>query len=217
VRALRQAFDDIQSIDFFQAEGRDAAAAALAALERRAAGEQGAMGAQGSQEKLRAAEFKNRLWVTRPRPGIDRMGCAWLIRRFIDSRARFGFAAKLEKASKAIPFDMFGARFAHQGSDCSFETLIREFAISDPAIPRLAQIVHALDLKDDKFAPPEAAAVGRLVEGLRHLYSNDQELLDRGAAIFEALYCSFSGEPAGAGHRAKGTRGGRARRRGAAS
>jgi hypothetical protein len=192
---LRERLAAIQALDFFHASGRDEAEAALAALDRERKGEH-EMSTAAGEGRLRAADFRNRLWVTRPRPGVDRMSSAWLIRRFIDSRARFVFAAAPGGHPKAVPFDMFGVEFGHQGNACTFETLVRLFGLATPAVRRVAQIVHDLDLKDAKNEPEEAAAVGRMVEGLREMHGRDSELLARGMEMFEALYRSFSGEGA---------------------
>ena len=93
--------------------------------------------------------YQGRLWITRPRPGVDRMSSAWLIRQFIDPRARFGFAADQHTVpEQGVPFDMFGVEFSHQGDGCTFETLCTAFGIRNPAVSRIASIVHDLDLKD---------------------------------------------------------------------
>ena len=147
------------------------------------------------------AAFEGRLWITRPRPGVDRMASAWLIRRFIDPRARFGFAADRESvAAGAVPFDMFGVEFSHQGEGCTFETLCSVFAIDEPALSRIAGIVHDLDLKDGRFGAPESGAVGAMVAGLRLAYQDDQALLAQGMILFDSLYRSFerSGRTTGA-------------------
>ena len=133
--------------------------------------------------------FRQRTWVTRPRPGIDRMSSAWLIRRFIDPKARFRFAEK--PAGAAVPFDMYGVEFGHQGDHCTFETLVARFGIANPAVKRLAQVVHDLDLKEERYGLPEGPALGRMVEGLRRMYTDDGELLERGMTLMEALYQSF--------------------------
>ena len=124
------------------------------------------------------------------------MSSAWLIRRFIDPKARFSFADKPTARGKQIPFDMYGVAFGHQGDACTFETLTRHYKIADPAVRHISRIVHDLDLKDDKFQAAETSAVGALVEGLRQMYSNDQELLREGIKMFEALYQSISKKPA---------------------
>ena len=130
------------------------------------------------------------------------MASAWLIRRLIDPEARFGFAADRDAVSgNAIPFDMFGVDFSHQSDGCTFETLRAAFGIQEPAISRLAAIVHDLDLKDARYGAPEAAAVGTVIEGLQLVHGDDETLLTQGMALFEALYRAFeqSARPAGPG------------------
>ena len=143
-------------------------------------------------------KFRDRIWITRPRPGIDRMSTAWLIRRFIDPRARFRFAEKPEKSAAGVPFDMFGVEFSHQGNRCTFETVAQRFGISSPPVDWLGRIVHDIDLKDDSYAEDEAPAIGRLVDGLRQMYADDQELLERGITMFAALYRSYEDHRKGA-------------------
>ena len=145
-------------------------------------------------------------WVTRPRPGVDRMASAWLIQRFIDPQARFAFADQPPSGDrKRIPFDMFGVEFGHHGERCSFEVLRDHFAIDDAGIRHLAKIVHDVDLKDERYGPPEAPIVARMVEGLRATYSDDAELLQHGMAMFAALYESLR-EPAGTPRKTRHTR-----------
>jgi hypothetical protein len=200
VRTLRERWTEVVAVDFFGAPRRDEAAAALDQLERMLAGSGPRAGIRATEgDILMAEKFRECIWVTRPRPGIDRMGSGWLIRRFIDPRARFRFGEKPEKSAATVPFDMFGVEFSHQGNRCTFETLTRRFAISSPAVNWLAQIVHDLDLKDDRYALPEASAIGRLVDGLRQMYADDSELLERGIAMFEALYRSYEDHRQGAG------------------
>jgi hypothetical protein len=120
------------------------------------------------------------------------MSSAWLIRRFVDPQARFGFAADRESVpANAIAFDMFGVELSHQGGGCTFETLCTEFEIAGPAIDRIAQIVHDLDLKDARFGAPEAPTLGAVIEGLRLSTPDDDTLLAQGIALFESLYRSF--------------------------
>lgn len=140
-------------------------------------------------------EYQHRTWITRPRPGVDRFSSAWLIRRFIDPAARFGFATAPEKVPGAIPFDMYqSGGFRHEGDRCTFEVLQEAFAIKDAAVGRIAEIVHDLDLKDDRFQSPDGPTIGRLVEGLRASIPDDAQLLAQGIALFEALYLSFQPE-----------------------
>jgi hypothetical protein len=187
VHMLTERVQAIRAIDFFHAPMGDAAADALAALEQRLAGPTSAPGE--GQMPLQSRMFANRRWVTRPRPGVDRMASAWLIRRFIDSKATFAFAA--EPSEHDVAFDMYTGEFSHHRDLCTFEVLAQRFGIRDPAVGRVAQIVHDLDMKENRYSAPEAPAVSRMIEGLRQLHADDATLLEQGMAMFEALARSF--------------------------
>ena len=188
----RQRLAAIERIDFFGSAGRDRVVSLLAELEAAS----GAGGGKGKTQKAidgGTEEYAGRLWLTRPRPGVDRMASAWLIRRFVDATARFGFLSDVKAApANAVPFDMFGAGFGHEGDHCTFETLQARFDIRDPAVTRLAEIVHDLDLKDGRFGPPEATTVGATIDGLQLSCADDERLLEHGMVMFEALYRSFA-------------------------
>lgn len=136
---------------------------------------------------LRRADFRGKLWITRPRPHIDRVACAWLIRRFIDPKARFGFLP----ARDAIAFDMPDVDFTHHGDDCTFETLVKRFGIRDAAVGAIAEIVHDADIKDGKFGRPEAAGVDAAVRGLTRIQKNDSKVLDMGFTVFDSLFAQL--------------------------
>jgi hypothetical protein len=137
-------------------------------------------------------QFLNRQWITRPRPGIDRVSSAWLIRRFIDSRAHFLFGPDPDAHAKAVPFDMFCPQgFGHRGEDCTFETLCKEFAIREKKVKRIAQIIHDADLGDDKFGRPEGEGLDRVLKGWAKQDLPDDELLRRGMDLIEGLYDSL--------------------------
>ena len=143
-------------------------------------------------ERLTTPSFKGRTWVTRPRPGVDRMSSAWLIRRFIDPKARFGFRSNPPApAAREVPFDMFGVEFGHDGGRCTFEVLADRFGIDDRAVTRIGEIVHDVDLKDNRYGHPESAVVHELVEGLRRAHSDDHTLLEHGMTMFGGLFESF--------------------------
>ena len=143
-----------------------------------------------AQDTLPIKRYRHKVWVTRPRPGVDRMASAWLIRRAIDSKATFTFRAKPRDTE--IPFDMYTGDFGHHGELCTFETIAARFAVRDPAVTQIGQIVHDLDMKEARYNRPEAPAIARLVEGLRQMYKDDSELLEHGIEMFEALARSFS-------------------------
>ena len=189
--AFRQRLASLERIDFFASAGRDRVSTLLEAWSQRLeAGSSPATPRIG--EPVSPDRYQRRLWVTRPRPGVDRMASAWLIGRFIDPEARFGFVADQAAAPRdAVPFDMFGADFGHHGKHCTFETLSAVFGISASGVARLAGIVHDLDLKDGRFRSPEAAAVDAVIDGLRLRYADDDTLLAQGVVLFDALYRSF--------------------------
>lgn len=189
-RTLRRRFDEVEQIDFVAAKGRSEALEAIVALEQLVL--EPSPVASAAPNVLAVADFQRRRWVTRPRPGVDRMASAWLIRRFIDSRALFAFAERPGESD--VPFDMYSGEFSHQGSLCTFEVLADRFGLRDAAVTRIGQIVHDLDMKETRYAPPEAPAVGRMVEGLRQVHPADGALLEQGILMFEALARSFSSE-----------------------
>ena len=188
IRALRDRLSEIVAIDFFTAPARREAEAALASAEGRMRGPR-TPDERAAIQPADVKQYRNRTWVTRPGPGVDRMASAWLIRTFVDPGAVFTFG---EKAANHVPFDMYEGEFSHHGGLCTFEVMAEKFHISDLPIRRIGEIVHDLDLKDGRFRPPEAATVGALVDGLRSLDAEDETKLQRGMELFNALYLSMS-------------------------
>jgi hypothetical protein len=185
---LRRRFAEVARIDFFQAPQGAEAAAALARLE---AGLGRGEAAPSEVGHAAAADYRGRRWVTRPRPHVDRLASAWLIRRFIDAAAeiRYGDAP----AEGEVSFDMRGADFGHRGKLCTFETLIAAFDLGgDPALASLAEIVHAIDLRDGRSARPEIPGVDRILAGWAALDLPDPEIERLGWALFEGLYAAFT-------------------------
>jgi hypothetical protein len=191
-RRLRERYDETVRLDFLNVEQRDDAAALLDQLDQRT-GRRPPMSGAGATTHLERAQYRGRTWITRPRPGVDRMSSGWLIRRFIDPKAKFAFGDTTSD-SKAIPFDTFEAEFGHRGTRCTFETLCERFGIRDAAVQRIGRIVHDLDLKEATYGEPEAPTVGQLVEGLRRAHGDDHALLRTGIDMFEALYQSMTTE-----------------------
>lgn len=141
---------------------------------------------------LSVADFQNRRWVTRRNLHIDRLASAWLISEFIDKRPRFFFVAEGETLEGAIPFDMFGAEFTHRGEDCTFETLLKRFGLTDiQGLRDLAEIVHDIDLKDDKFNRLEAVGLNAIINGLSESLRDDRKLLQQTGGIFNGLFTLF--------------------------
>ena len=185
--SLKRELDRVQSIDHLKAPAGERARALW----------------ETTAKRLRAAEARPRptrgrhrgslpprgsTWVTRPRPHIDRIGSAWLIKRFCDPEARFAFADAADAARKGIPFDVLGADFGHHGEDCTFETLVKRFGVKDPRVRAIGEIVHEADLHDGKFTRNEAIGIDLAINALVEATTDDHELLERGMALFEGLY-----------------------------
>ena len=127
-------------------------------------------------------------WATRAGVHIDRAGCAWLIRRFLDPEAEFVFVADAaEVPADATPFDMRGVELGHHGGDCSFETILRRHDLTDPVLWRIAEIVHEADLDDQRFDAPEAPGLDVILRGLS-MTGNDQRTLTISGPVFDGLY-----------------------------
>jgi hypothetical protein len=130
------------------------------------------------------------LWVTRPRPHIDRTACAWLIRRFVDPTGTFAFAPDPEgaRALGGTPFDMRGVELGHHEGRCSFETFLLTYRLTDPALREIAAMVHDADLDDEKFASPEGPGLDAIVRGLGIVIEDDYELLALTDRLYDGLY-----------------------------
>ncbi len=185
LQKLRQRFQEIRDIDYFQSSrGED-----LQRLLQKA--EESPKKKPETTIRLRAEDYRSKSWVTRPRPEIDRVGSAWLIRKFIDPGAKFEFANTPAEFPKAIPYDMFEVEFSHHGDYCTFETLIQRFAIRDRAVLRLAEVIHDADVEDDKFRRVEGFGIEQIFKGWAKQGLSDQEILAKGFECFDALYAQF--------------------------
>jgi hypothetical protein len=184
---IRRRFLELQDIDFFGSPLRTKVENLLAQADK------AEIQTPGRKTSGKSGEYLNRLWMTRPRPGIDRVSSAWLIRRFIDPKARFVFGDEPSSHAGAIPFDMFCPQgFGHRGEDCTFETLQKEFSIKDGRVKRIAQIIHDADLGDEKFGRVEGQGLDRVLNGWAKQDVPDDELLRRGMDLIEGLYESLA-------------------------
>ena len=189
VRARRR-LDEIRSLDFFNARARDRAERALARIEsRQSPRKEATMGSPNAS----LGSLRDQVWVTRRGVKIDRIGSAWLIRRFVDPKARLRFIDPKSEApgTGERSFDMVGAEFTHEGDRCTFETLIRRLGMKDRALAAVAEVVHDVDVKDAKFGRPESAGLARLVSGIVAAHEDDEDRLTQGFPLFDALYESF--------------------------
>jgi len=185
---LRSRFQEIVEVDFFDSPLQKRVGELLARADAARVTTH-----MAETRKINSQDYKNRVWVTRPRPGVDRCASAWLIRRFIDSKARFAFAPEKQVPRDSVPFDMFHeSGFGHRGDDCTFETLQKEFKIRDRRVKAIAEIIHDADLADDKFGRKEGYGIDEVLKGWARQRISDQDLLDRGMQLIEGLYHSPS-------------------------
>jgi hypothetical protein len=181
-------------MDFFGADRRVPLEGLLSELEERIAEPASAEASEASSSDAHALQnMRGRTWVTRQGVFVDRIASAWLIRRFIDADARFKFvpAKGYTPAPGELRFDMFEAEFTHQGDRCTFEVLLEQAGLDDPALRAIAEIVHDIDLKDAKYGRDEAAGIASLITGIARAHAHDEERLAQGVAVFENLYASF--------------------------
>ena len=183
---LKRRLAEVAALDRFHAPGRADAEAAVSALEARAASD-------GAPLAMRTGTPRGATWVTRVGVHVDRIASAWLVRRFIDTAARFKFVSPkgYQPGPGELRFDMYEGEYTHQADRCTFETLLHRFNLPDPALVAIGEIVHTIDLKDDKYDRVEAAGVGSVLRGLTKVLVDDRERLERGAAIFEGLYAEL--------------------------
>jgi hypothetical protein len=189
---LRKRLDEVAAIDFFGASGRVAAESELAALEAKLRRGDKRVKSEGPG-RLHKGDYRRRVWVTRKNIHVDRMASGWLIRRFIDPEARFKFVPGqgYEAKPDELTFDMYEGTFTHVGDACTFETLTARFALREPALATLAEIVHDIDIKDGKFARAEAPGVAALVAGIALAHRDDDRRLEVGGAMLDALFELF--------------------------
>jgi hypothetical protein len=178
---LKARFAEIEKIDFFECPRAQDVRMLFRKTEH-------ASPASRTGPTLKTRDYQGRTWLTRPYPQIDRVGSAWLIRTFIDPKAKFVFGPRPSDHPDAIPYDMADVEFTHQGDDCTFETLLKRFGLRDRILERVAEMVHDADLHDDKFHAPGAEGVDRVLAGLARLGRSDDQILAHGFVCFEALY-----------------------------
>jgi hypothetical protein len=176
----------VRRIDFFQSGEREELEALMSTIEKAMNG--GAKKASEGRPSL--DDLRARTWATRQGVKVDRMASAWLIRRFIDPAARFVFVAPESPLpmADAVRFDMFEGEFTHDGDRCTFEVLLGLIGHDDRALEAIAQVVHDLDIKDDKYQRPETAGVAAMINGIAARVDDDQRRLAESAPLFDALY-----------------------------
>jgi hypothetical protein len=186
---LMKRVDEIDQVDYFGCPAGSRVRARLARIEHTLS----PAPAPVAVPHALIADYEGKRWVTRPRPHVDRLSCAWLIRRYIDPQAVIRYAA--QPAADEVAFDMHEGHFGHRGSLCTFETMRRAFGLDDPGLPEMAEIVHEIDLRDGRYPRPEVAGVGAILAGWLATNLTDAELEAHGIALFEGLYATLSSRP----------------------
>ena len=193
VDKLRKRFDEIVAIDFCHASGREAAEGLVVSLVDRLAA------VRSPQDKKNAPlvsmpKPQKRTWVTRTGVHVDRIASAWLIRRFIDADATLKFvpAKGYVPEPGELRFDMYDAEFTHDGDRCTFEVLLERMGLGDAALRAIAEVVHDIDLRDEKYGRDETAGVRSAITGLCVVHREDSARIAAGTALFESLYAFFS-------------------------
>jgi hypothetical protein len=184
IARLERRLREIAALDHFAADGRKTAEAAMAKLKAQVT-------SRGKHE--RSQQRRGATWVTRPDVHVDRIASAWLIKRFIDPKARFVFGASREGA---VSFDMFEGDYTHDGDRCTFEVLLQRFSLDqDPALTAIGEMVHDVDLKDGKFGREETPGLARMISGIVQRYARDAARIERGSELLNDLYESVQQSP----------------------
>jgi hypothetical protein len=193
---LLKEFEEVRKIDFFSSNEGESLNGRIKHVQDMLRGLSDKEPKKESPEAITprsTADYQGKVWVTRKRPFIDRMASAWLIRKFVDRDAVFAFAD--EKDMKAtgrnsVAFDVRDGEFTHLGEMCTFEVLLRSFGLRDKALKEIAEMVHDLDMKDNKYLNAEAKGVEDILTGIRKTAKHDQDSLEKGMAVFEMLYAA---------------------------
>jgi hypothetical protein len=186
IARLERRLRDITALDYFEAGGRKASEAAMAKLKTQST---------SRSKRQRPRTRRGATWITRPDVHVDRIASAWLIKRFIDPKARFAFG---EAREGAVSFDMFdgGGDYTHEGDRCTFETLLQRFGLEQDATLRaIAEMVHEVDLKDGKFGRDETPGFERLIAGIVKRNARDEARIERGSELLNDLYESIQQSP----------------------
>jgi len=186
---LQKKMAELTAIDYFECPDRGAAEVLLANLTEKLKGAKTGKHRPGKPLQ----ELIGKTWVTRENVYVDRIACAWLIRRFVDPAARFKFVSskKYKPQPNELRFDMFDAEFTHDGVLCSFEVMIRRLGLDQKLYARLEEIVHDIDLKDEKFGRPETAGIKTLFSAIVTAHPKDEERTEIGGKILDDLFEHF--------------------------
>jgi hypothetical protein len=184
---LQKQHADVARVDYFQSPQGTAVAAQLNRISQQLAPD------DTTPPQITTAviaQYQNSRWVTRPRPHVDRLACAWLIRRYINPEASIRYAAEPEPDE--VAFDMEGAAFSHQGNLCTFEVMIRSFELDEAALYLMAEIVHEIDLRDGRYQRPETVGIDATLRGWLLADMPDSDLEAHGLVLFDGLFAALS-------------------------
>jgi len=190
---IMREFEEIRKIDFFSSRGGEVLKRRMKLMEadvKRTAGPE-IKKEQAVIVSRNIKDYRGKTWVTRKNPFVDRMASAWLIKRFIDKDAVFRFMEerKMSNLDKdMITFDVRGGEFTHVGDMCTFEMIVKSFGVKDKGLKKVAEIVHELDVKDDRYKSSEANGIEEILVGIRKMSKNDAEALEKGMSVFAMLY-----------------------------
>jgi hypothetical protein len=189
---FQRRFEEIGSIDFFNAPGREGCAGLLRALAEKL--ENNPTDGQRSAGSASRSSYLGKVWVTRVGVHVDRIASAWLVRRFIDPKPEFKFVSPrgYRPGKNDVRFDMFEAEFTHEGDLCTFEVLLQRFSVKEPGLAAIGEVIHDIDIKDSKFERPETSGVAAMIAGLCIASHSDEERLTQGFVLFDQLQAYFA-------------------------
>jgi hypothetical protein len=190
---LRRRLNEVNAIDFFGAKGRMIVEGLLSEIEGRFAEPETLDQKEQPIPQSNLTDLMGKTWVTRKGVHVDRIACAWLIRRFLDPEARFRFVSAKDYIAGPgeVRFDMFRGEFTHIGDRCSFEVLLDRIALDDPALRAIGEIVHDIDLKDAKFGREQVPGIAHVIAGICASQKEDLARIERGSALLDDTYEYF--------------------------
>jgi hypothetical protein len=193
IAKLRRHSTEVNAIDFFGAKGRMIVEGLLSEIETTLTKAEDSDQQKDLAANNDLAALVGKTWVTRKGVHVDRIACAWLIRRFVDADARFKFVLVKEYIPEPgeVRFDMFRGEFTHVGDKCSFEVLLDLIGLNDPALRAIAEIVHDIDLKDAKFGRAQTPGIAHVIAGICTSRKDDLMRIERGSALFDDTYEYF--------------------------
>lgn len=193
IARLQKRMNEVLALDYFGARGRRDAEVALTELDRQRYEHPDVSRTKPLAEQ--PPDLKLKVWVTRSGVHVDRIACAWLIRRFVDPEAVFKFvdARSYLPGPGELRFDMAEAEFTHEGDRCSFETIMLRAGLSDdPALAAIGEIIHDLDIADGKFNRPETAGLGAMLSGVCASTDDDLQRIARAGEALNQFHAFFS-------------------------